>query len=204
MVCFDEVGMALYIDRYDYSSLRLKGVFSVVDSGFHHLGVTPTHLLMRRIGVRARKAGTYKRQIKAVQQSEFTDVEAFTIRSSPCDRTDIYRSYRSQACATHDMRLMLIPEMAHTWRELWAPSEEHDVCSQFNWVVFTEDCGVSEEQVLSEMHTVARSTADYYGYIAWLRRGTEPTAFDWGLGVPGVEGGHTWSPSLSRGMAAAT
>ena len=51
--------------------------------------------------------------------------------------------------------------------------------------MFPEDAGLADETVLEEITRFAALAMDEYGYIAWLRRGTEPGGYDIDLILPG-------------------
>jgi len=195
MISYDESGAALYIHTFEHSVERMKSLFLVLETGFLRLGLKPNRLGVTRRGVkRSGKYVAYKRLRPKLDEESFADVESFVIECLPEGRSDQdYRSWRSQASVSRQSRDSLIPSQLRIWEENWNNPCAINSRWYGNWTVFPQDAEIADELVIEEMIRIAAVSIDEYGYIAWLRRGTEPPAFDMMLGVPGDHGSHSWS-----------
>ena len=184
-----DVGVALFVDRFAHTPERKRAFFLWLDKAFNRLGVTPTRL-----------AGggdfkTYRGLRPRLLRSEFSEIVHFAIECLPPGREE-FRGWKSQAAVGRNRRMFR--DHDGIWHSNWMPDKLDEVRWTAKWIVFAEDAGLPEGVVLEEMMRFAELAMDEYGYIAWLKRGTEPAAFDMNLMVPGDRLGETWSHSRDQ------
>lgn len=165
-----EIGIALFVDGFAHSPTRAKQLFLELDEGMSRLGIKCNRLAARREG----KPGgyqTYKGLRPKLVESDFSDVQSFTLESRPDGRNTNYSmSWRAQACV-------------HQERE--TAERTNATRNKLFWMVFPDDAGVAEAAVLDALLDVARSAVDEYGYIIQMRRAAVPPVFDMDMGFGG-------------------
>jgi len=202
MVDFNEVGISLFVHQFDHSPARLKSMFLALEEGFLRLGITPTRMAALRHGVKSNgKYATYRGLRPRLMKSDFSDLQTLSFECLRADRSKIaFRQWSALASAGQERQLRLSPEEAASWNAIWGTLTPSNARWRANWNIFPQDTGVAEDAALNELIRFASMSMDTYGYITWLRRGTEPEVFDFGVGFPGDEIGHSWSHRLDQIM----
>lgn len=214
----DEIGVALYVDRFAHTPERMKQMFLVLDEGFQRLGITPTRLGASRISEPLRKGTSRYKSYRSFKprllEWDFQDVRGFSLECLRPGRPTDFESWTGYAAVRQQSRewlgrpavppanreespglarrRKLLAERDAVWRALWAPAweasanwEQPPIFWRACWIVFPDDANCSEQAVVDELMRFAALAMDEYGYIAWMRRGAMPFAFDMGMGFGG-------------------